>query len=115
MKLRLVARFLGIIAGVIGIMNGILILGEIYKFKFFFQFAKPGAIEMILFGAIGIPLIGIIGAALVKNKPLWGSSIMAVIGILLLSSLFTDNISLPYILASGLFIVGAVLGIISSF
>ncbi len=115
MILKLVARFLGIVAGIIGIINGILILKKIYQLKVLLQFANPWAIVIILFGAIGIPLIGIMGAALVKSKPLWGSSMMAVIGIFLLSSLFTENISPPYVLASGLFLVGAVLGIVSSF
>ncbi|HEY9666858.1 MAG TPA: hypothetical protein V6C91_08630, partial [Coleofasciculaceae cyanobacterium] len=82
MVLRTVAMVLGIIGGVYGLMVG-LIGGGIVAALFSNASLIYSGIALLL--ALIPPIIGVVGAAIVRNKALLGSSLMGISGIVLVA------------------------------
>lgn len=100
MKLTTAAMIVGIIGGVYGLIGG-LIGGGISAYL------TGRAVVWLL--ALAAPIIGLVGAGLVKNKPLIGSGLMAIGGVgMIFANLFG-------IVPAALFIVGAILGAIGKY
>jgi hypothetical protein len=117
MVLRTVAMVLGIIGGVYGLMMG-LIGGGITAALLY---SSNNASVILIYSGIALllglapPIIGVVGAAIVRNRPLLGSSLMGVSSILMgaLGFMFP----LGFVLAPPVvfFLVGAILGVIGKF
>jgi hypothetical protein len=115
MVLRTVAMVLGIIGGVYGLIMG-LIGGGITA-----AFLSSSSNASLIYSAIALllglapPIIGVVGAAIVRNKPLLGSSLMGVSSIVMGTLGFIFPLAFVLAPPAAFFLVGAILGAIGKF
>lgn len=108
MVLRTVAMVLGIIGGVCGLMVG---GGITVAFL-----PSPSNTSLIYSGiflllALAPPIVGVVGATIVRNKPLLGSSLMGGSGIAMGALGFISfPLGIPFTFPASFFLVGAILG-----
>jgi hypothetical protein len=100
MKLTTAAMVVGIIGGVYGLIAGF-IGGAISA-----SVTGRGLVWLL---ALAAPIIGVVGAGIVKKKPLIGSALMAVGAVGMIFANFFG------IVPAALFLVGAILGAIGKF
>ncbi len=113
MVLRTVAMVLGIIGGVYGLMVGLIGGGIVAALVSNASLSYSG-IALLL--ALVPPIIGVVGAAIVRNKALLGSSLMGVSGIVLAAVvIITFPFGVALVPPAALFIAGAIVGAIGKF
>jgi len=119
MVLRTVAMVLGIIGGVYGLMVGLIGGGGITA-AFLSSSSSTSllysGIALLIVLALAAPIIGVMGAAIVRNKPLLGSNLMGGSGIVMGAlGLIIFPLSFPLVPPAAFFLVGAILGVIGKF
>ena len=108
MVLRTVAMVLGIIGGVYGLIGGSIITAFISSSSNISLIYKGIALLLALIP----PITGVMGAAIVRNKPLLGSSLMGGSGIVMGALGFIAlPIGFPLVPPAAFFLVGAILGV----
>lgn len=107
MNVKTVAMVVGIIGGVYAIIPAIL-AGTLFGAAI----ANSSGFLGLLYGLLTVaaPITGLVGAGIVRKKPLIGSSLMALGGVGMI--VFTNVFGL---LQSAFFFVGAILGLIGKF
>jgi hypothetical protein len=108
MVLKTVAMVLGIIGGVYGLIGGIVAT--------LLSSAFLNHSGVVLFLALVLSIVGIVGAAIVRNKTLLGSTLMGISSIVL-AALFiiTFPSGFTLIFSAALFLTGAIVGVIGKF
>jgi hypothetical protein len=113
MVLKTVAMVLGIIGGVYGLITG-LIGGGIVATLLSNASLSYSGIALLL--ALVPPIIGLVGAAIVRNKTLLGSTLMGISGIVLAALvIITFPLGFIFVLPAALFLAGAIVGVIGKF
>jgi hypothetical protein len=116
MVLRTVAMVLGIIGGVYGLMVGFIGGGITAAFLSSSSNASLIYSGIALLLALAPPIIGVVGAAIVRNKPLLGSSLMGVSSIVMGAlGIITFPLGFALVPPAAFFLVGAILGVIGKF
>jgi hypothetical protein len=114
MVLRTVAMVLGIIGGVYGLMVGLIGGGITAALLSSNASLIYSGIALLL--ALAPPIIGVVGAALVRNKPLLGSSLMGVSSIVMGAlGIITFPLGSALVPPAALFLAGAIVGAIGKF
>ena len=126
MVLRTVAMVLGIIGGVYGLMVG-LIGGGITAALLTSNTSLTSKTSLtsntsLIYSGIALllaltpPIIGVVGAAIVRNKALLGSSLMGVSGIVMgVLGFITFPFGFALLPPAALFLTGAIVGAIGKF
>jgi hypothetical protein len=113
MVLKTVAMVLGIIGGVYGLMTGLIGGGIVAALLSNASLSYSG---IALFFALVPPIVGIVGAAIVRKKTLLGSTLMGISGIVLVALvIITFHLGFIFIFPTALFIAGAIVGVIGKY
>lgn len=126
MVLKTIAMVVGIIGGVYGLIAGLIGVAIFVPLLFVSTSTSiiykvlPWLLALLL--ALAPPITGVVGAGIVRSKPLIGSGLMAAAGIVMIFILLTVasvGVLLPMLFflipPASLFLVGAILGVIGKF